>query len=89
MKTLRWAPTLVFILALALGSADAFGKEAKKNVKYRKTQEVSFDGDSVDGVRRNPYGAYLVQKRGVDFAPLYNVRQKFEANIKSSSDYIR
>jgi len=85
MKTL----SLALVFALALVTFHAQAKDGKKNVKYRKTQEVSFDGDSVDGVRRNPYGSYLVQKRGVDFAPLYNVRQKFEANIKSSSDYIR
>ncbi|MGE3973509.1 MAG: hypothetical protein AB7F59_03175 [Bdellovibrionales bacterium] len=77
---------LAFSLTLSTASAE---QEKKKKVKYRKTQEVSFDGDDVDGVRRNPYGAYLVQKRGVDFAPLYNVRQKFENNIKGSADYIR
>lgn len=62
---------------------------AKKKVTYRKTQNVSFDGDEVDGVKRNPYGAYLAQKRGVDFGPLYNIRQKFETNIKSSTEYIK
>ncbi len=78
--------TLYFILAFTL--IFTFEAEAKK-VKYRKTQEVSFDGDDVDGVKRNPYGAYLAQKRGVDFAPLYNIRQKFETNIKSSTEYIK
>jgi hypothetical protein len=86
MKALRVMTLLVLVTTFASAS---LAKEVKKNVKYKKTQEVSFEGDDVDGVRRNPYGAYLVQKRGVDFAPLYNVRQKFEANIKSSSDYIR
>jgi hypothetical protein len=73
---------LIFILALS------FEAHAKK-VIYRKTQNVSFEGDDVDGVKRNPYGAYLVQKRGVDFAPLYNIREKFETNIKSSTEYIK
>jgi hypothetical protein len=77
-----FAIVLAFVL-LAGSAADA------KKVTYRKTQNVSFDGDDVEGVKRNPYGAYLAQKRGVDFGPLYNIRQKFETNIKSSSEYIK
>ncbi len=75
-------------LALALILTWGIHADAKK-VIYRKTQSVSFDGDDVDGVKRNPYGAYLAQKRGVDFAPLYNIRQKFETNIRSSVEYIK
>ncbi len=60
-----------------------------KKVKYRKTQEVSFEGDSVDGVVRNPYGAYLSQKKGVTFMPLYKVRDRFDQNIKDSIDYLK
>lgn len=80
MKTI----SLVLALVLCAGSI----AQAKK-VTYRKTQNVSFEGDDVEGVKRNPYGAYLAQKRGVDFGPLYNIRQKFETNIKSSSEYIK
>jgi len=78
--------TLFLILTLSL--LLPMKVEAKK-VKYRKTQEVSFDGDDIEGVKRNPYGAYLVQKRGVDFAPLYNIREKFEANIKAAHEYVK
>lgn len=60
-----------------------------KKVKFRKTQEVSFDGEDVDGVKRNPYGSYLAQKKGVDFAPLFKVKQKFDTSIRSSVDYVR
>jgi len=77
-----------YLLAILLLIGFVQDAHAKK-VKYRKTQEVSFDGDDVEGVKRNPYGAYLAQKRGVDFAPLYNIRQKFETNIKSSTEYIK
>lgn len=62
--------------------------EAKK-VKYRKKQEVSFDESSIDGVARNPDGAYLMQKRGMKFMPLYKVRKKFDDEIKSSVDFLR
>jgi hypothetical protein len=78
----------IIVMTLALILLAGSMASAKK-VTYRKTQNVSFDGDDVEGVKRNPYGAYLAQKRGVDFGPLYNIRQKFETNIKSSSEYIK
>ena len=60
-----------------------------KTVKYRKTQDVNFDETNIDGVVRNPDGAYLVQKRGIDFLPLYKVRRNFDENIKESAYYIK
>ncbi len=60
-----------------------------KNVKFRKTQDVNFDETNIDGVVRNPDGAYLVQKRGIDFMPLYKVRRNFDENIKESAYYIK
>ncbi|RME15563.1 MAG: hypothetical protein D6797_06315, partial [Bdellovibrio sp.] len=72
---------LILILSLPL--------EAKKKVKYRKTQKVSFEGTSIDGEARTPDGAYLHQRRGVDFAPLYKVRKQFDENIKDSIEYLR
>jgi hypothetical protein len=68
---------------------DAPEKKVIKKIKYRKTQEVSFDSESVDGVARNPYGAYLTQKRGMEFAPLYRVKDHFDENIKDSVNYLK
>lgn len=66
----------------------AYTAEAKK-VIYRKTQSVNFDGTDVDGVARNPDGAYLLQKRGVKFMPMYKVKEKFHDEIIQSVDYLR
>lgn len=60
-----------------------------KKVTYRKTQDVNFDATDVDGAVRTPDGAYLVQKRGIDFAPLYKVRKNFDDNIKESIEYVK
>ncbi len=73
---------LIFFLLIA---SDAF---AEKKV-IRKTQHVGFDGDTVDGTARTPDGAYVVQKRAVDFVPLYKVREQFDENIKKSVDYLK
>jgi hypothetical protein len=58
-------------------------------VKYKKVQEVDFEASDVDGQVRNPDGAYLLQKRGVDFLPLYKVRSGFDENIKESIEHLR
>lgn len=77
---------ILFVLTMAF----AFPVEAAdKKVTYRKTQEVSFDGSDVDGVVRSPDGAYLLQKRGVQFLPLYKVKKQFDQNIKESVEYLR
>lgn len=63
--------------------------EPKKKVSYRKTQSVSFDETDIDGQVRSPDGAYLLQKRGVQFMPLYKVNNQFEKNILESVEYLR
>lgn len=80
--------TTVKLLAICLTFFATFTLEAK-NVKYKKTQEVNFEGADVDGQVRNPDGAYVLQKRGVDFLPLYKVRAGFDENIKESIEHLR
>jgi len=85
----------LILLLIALGVAvpafsDDEGKAApKKKVTYRKTQEVNFDETGIDGQVRSPDGAYLLQKRGVQFIPLYKVNNQFEKNILDSVEYLR
>jgi hypothetical protein len=70
-------------------AAKAEEKKVIKKIRYKKTQELSFDSEGVDGVVRNPYGAYLTQKKGMEFAPLYKVRERFDENIKDSVHYMK
>lgn len=55
----------------------------------KKVQEVNFDGSSVDGQARNPNGSFVVQKKGIDFVPLYKVRENFDESIKDSIEYLK
>jgi hypothetical protein len=73
------------VLTMLIMSSTVFAKK----VQYRKTQDVNFDAIDVDGAVRNPDGAYLVQKRGIDFQPLYKVRKNFDDNIKESVEYVK
>lgn len=68
-----------------LSSSTVFAKK----VQYRKVQDVNFESMDVDGQVRNPDGAYVVQKRVIEFLPLYKVRKNFDENIKESVEYIK
>lgn len=90
--------SLVLSVLIAVSSFSVHAEEAapaeaqptaKKKVQYRKTQEVNFDGSDVDGQVRSPDGAYLLQKRGVQFLPLYKVNNQFEKNVLESVEYLR
>ncbi len=80
---------ILILLSLSLSIVFTTSTVFAKKVKYRKTQEVNFDGSDVDGQVRNPDGAYLVQKRGIDFVPLYKVRKNFDDSIKESVNSVK
>jgi len=84
----RWKTTALLTLLVTIIMSSTSTVYAKK-VRYRKTQEVNFDTMDVDGKARTPDGAYLVQKRSIDFMPLYKVRKNFDDNIKESVEYVK
>lgn len=75
---------LVFLLTNFVTSS-ALGKEKTT----RKVQEVSFEEMDLKGTVRNPDGAYLVQKRGIKFMPLMDVKKNMDAKIRESVQYVR
>ncbi len=82
---------LIALMVLIAFTVPAVAGESgkKKNVTYRKTQEHNFDETDIDGQVRTPDGAYLLQKRGVQFLPLYKVNNQFEKNILESVEYLK
>lgn len=60
-----------------------------KSKSVRKVQEVNFGEMSLKGTVRNPDGAYLVQKRGIKFKPLYDLHKDMDAKIRESVSYVR
>ena len=60
-----------------------------KSKVTRKVQEVNFGEMSLKVTIRNPDGAYLVQKRGIKFLPLYDVQKDMDAKIRETSQYVR
>lgn len=80
---------LAGILALGLILLPTEQSLAKKKREVRKVQEVSFGEMDLKGTARNPEGAYLVQKRGIKFLPLYEVQKDFDSNIRESAAYMK
>lgn len=80
---------LIAIFMLLAFAFQVSAEEGKKKVSYRKTQSVNFDETDIDGQVRSPDGAYLLQKRGIQFMPLYKVNNQFEKNILESVEYLR
>jgi hypothetical protein len=59
-----------------------------KTTKIRTVQEVNFSEMSLKGTIRNPDGAYLVQKKGLKFMPLYEIQKDLDKKIRETSAYL-
>jgi len=79
----------LLLTAVLLAAGSLVHAEDGKKVKYAKTQQVNFEDQDIDGKVNSPDGAYLLQKRGVQFLPLYKVNNQFEKNILESVEYLR
>lgn len=77
----------VFAYLILFMSDVSFAQGKKRTI--RKVQEVNFSEMSVKGTIRNPDGAYLVQKRGLKFLPLYDVKRDMDERIRDASFYIK
>jgi hypothetical protein len=80
--------SIVPVLGQAEDSAKSTSRGTSKKIS-RKTQEVNFEGADIDGVARTPDGAYMLQKRGIKFMPLYRVEKQFDRDIRDSIEYLR
>lgn len=55
----------------------------------KKLQEVNFSEMDVQGSARTPDGTYLVQRRGLRFLPLYEVKKDFDQKIRKATSYLK
>jgi hypothetical protein len=79
---------IILIICFSIFGWSAKADEAPK-ARYKKTQEVEFEGSEVDGVAHTPDGSYLLQKRGVGFIPLYDLKNHLSEQIGSSVEYLK
>ncbi len=77
-----------YTIMISIGCLLFTAKSFAKNIKIRQTQEVNFSEMNLKGTIRNPDGAYLVQKKGLKFLPLYNVQKDLDQKIREASLYV-
>ena len=77
MKTLL----ALMILTVSFGSVAHAGP--------KRVERVNFDESDVDGKVRQPDGSYIVQKKGIDFIPLYKLKENFDEQIEESLEYMK
>ncbi len=82
-----WGVAILLLLCTSLFLTQVSLAQSKKTI--RKVQEVNFSEMNLKGTFRNPDGAYLVQKRGIKFLPLYEVNKNMDARIRDSSFYVK
>ncbi len=73
----------VIITQILFTSLNSMGASKKK------LQEITFNEMDVQGSARTPDGAYLVQRRGLRFLPLYEVKKDLDLKIRQSINYMR
>lgn len=79
---------LIILNLLFTNQAEAKGSKPSKK-RAPKTQEINFEEMSLQGQVRNPQGAYLVQKNGIQFMPLYDIQKSVDQKIRKSQEWMR
>jgi len=74
---------LFFIVSLALG------QENDKNIRYQRETEIDFDGIDITGELVKPQGSLIIERTGIKFNPLIELRMDFDPEIASSVDLIK
>jgi hypothetical protein len=77
---------LTFVVCFLLLKSQVLFAQSKKN---RKVQEVNFSEMNIKGTIRNPDGAYLVQRKGLKFLPLYNLQKDMDQKIRETDLLLR
>ncbi|MDZ4661142.1 MAG: hypothetical protein SGJ18_05930 [Pseudomonadota bacterium] len=73
---------------LVLGLMISLPTVAQERTAGKNVQKVDFSETDINGKVRSPDGSYLVQKKGIDFDPLYKVKKKLNDNVKESLEYV-
>lgn len=83
MKRISYTTIIISLTSLVLAD-----QSFAKSTKTRQTQEINFSEMNLKGTIRNPDGAYLVQKKGLKFLPLYNIQKDLDHKIREASLYV-
>ena len=76
-------------MIIFLITALAFGQENDRQIRYQKETEIDFDGLEIEGELIKPTGALIVERSGVKFNPLIELRLDFNPEMAASVTLIK
>ena len=76
---------MIIFLMIAL----AFGQEDNRKIRYKKETEIDFDGLEIEGELIKPTGALIVERSGVKFNPLIELRTDWNKEMAQSVNSIK
>lgn len=75
---------IIFLL-----TALAFGQDDNRKIKYQKETEIDFDSLEITGELVKPTGALIVERSGVKFNPLIELRTEWNKEMAQSVNKIK
>ena len=75
---------IIFLL-----TALAFGQDENRKIKYQKETEIDFDSLEITGELVKPTGALIVERSGVKFNPLIELRTEWNKEMAQSVNKIK
>ena len=76
-------------MTIFLITALAFGQEDNRIIKYQKETGIDFDGLEIEGELIKPTGALIVERSGVKFNPLIELRTDWNNEMSQSVNSIK
>ena len=74
---------------LIIGIALAYGQEDDRKVTYQKETQIDFDGIDITGELVKPQGSLIIERSGVKFNPLIELRTDFDPEMAASVKLIK
>ncbi len=71
-------------MIIFLMTALAFGQEDNRKIRYQKETKIDFEALDIDGVLIKPQGSLIIERGGVNFNPLIELRMDWEKEMSLS-----
>lgn len=76
-------------MIILLMTALAFSQESDKEIRYQKETEIDFDALELTGEMVKPQGSLIIERGGVKFNPLIELRLDFDPEMAASVNLIK
>jgi hypothetical protein len=76
-------------MVVFLMTALAFGQEDDRQIRYQKQTEIDFDALELTGEMVKPQGSLIIERSGVKFNPLIELRLDWDTDMSRSVNLIK